>query len=162
MEKATIFFDMDGVLAKWNEQASIEETAQRGYFLQREPEEKMIRVVKRISENFDVNILSSVYQDDHSIKEKIEWLQKVGLEGIGQIFVPYGDNKADYIQPGYNFLVDDFTKNLREFERIPGNFGIKFYNGINGTKGSWDGFRIDHRMSEERLYATIAGIVRCA
>lgn len=51
-------------------------------------------------------------------------------------------------------LVDDFTKNLMAW---PG-LGVKFYNGVNGTKGTWrarNGFAVNHKMSPEAVVRAI-------
>lgn len=159
-----IYIDMDGVLAKWNPDASIEETAMPGYFLNREPEEKAVRMVKNLVANgYDICILSSVYQDDHSEADKKVWLYSVGLGNLDYIFVPYGRNKREFVTKvvgGSAFLVDDFTKNLKEFEdEEAGFYGIKFLNGINGKKGTWDGYVISNRSTTEKMTKTVMGIV---
>lgn len=163
MKKIRIYFDMDGVLAKFNSAASIEETATPGYFANREKDEKAISLCKELLKaGFDVYILSSVYRDDHSANEKIEWLQKVGLGDVPPIFVPYGEVKRKFISKEKNevcFLVDDFTKNLKEFEQEQDFVGIKYYNGINGTNGSWDGFSINNRMSVSRMFTLISSLI---
>ena len=46
MCKKKIFIDMDGVLAKWNTEASFEDTFEKGYFLDRLPQENMIAAVR--------------------------------------------------------------------------------------------------------------------
>ena len=79
------------------------------------------------------------------------------------IFVPYGRNKKEFVTKeigGSAFLVDDFTKNLKEFEDgEDGFYGIKFLNGINGKKGTWDGYVISNRSTTEKMTKTVMGIV---
>lgn len=48
MCKKKIFIDMDGVLAKWNTEASFEDTFEKGYFLDRLPQENMIAAVREL------------------------------------------------------------------------------------------------------------------
>lgn len=161
--KKRIFFDMDGVLAIWNTAASIEETAEKGYFAKREKEYRAVELVKMlVGCGYDVNILSSVYRDGHSANDKKEWLKTAGLSELNRIFVPYGEKKREYIEKEKNevcFLIDDFTKNLKEFEEGEGCYGIKFFNGINGTHGTWNGFAISNKMTPDRMFVTIRGIV---
>ena len=163
-QKQRIFFDMDGVLAKW-ESCSLEETFAHGFFLSREPVENVIKAVKMLcnDDDIDVYILSATYEDhdNHSLAEKRLWNQMhtdIPLEK--QIYVPYGQNKSDGLDiKTYDILVDDFSKNLREW---PGTT-IKLYNGINGTKGSWNGFSCHSNMRADLLYLqlrAIANIVR--
>lgn len=160
--KIVIYFDMDGVLAKWNTNTSQEETKQKGYFANREREDKVISLIKDlVNSGYDIRILSCVYQDAHSAEDKRVWLSKVGLDNLPKIFVPFGESKRKYISHDldiYSFLIDDFTQNLKDFERDPNNVGIKFYNGVNGNFGSWAGFSISNQMSEENMLKTLMSI----
>ncbi len=171
---AQIYVDMDGVLAVWNEKASEEETHEPGYFINREQELSSLSLVRILKDKgFDVQILSSVYEDDHSIEEKRKWLDNAGLSDIDAIFVPYGEKKDDYISPtGTPVLIDDYTKNLRSWEAA-GYIPIKFMNGINNRPkvkidgdvmkielDSWDGFSIDRRMTPMQMYTIVSAVVK--
>ena len=155
-----LYIDMDGCIAKWNTEASIEETFEPGYFASLEPEESLIEAVKMLSQEYDVSILSAVYQDNHSIGDKIAWLKKNGLGYLQTIFVPYGESKQKYVNHEYkSILIDDYSKNLEEWVMSKNCFGIKFLNGINSTKGQWTGFMIPGKMNSQALFTTIKGIV---
>ena len=52
-------------------------------------------------------------------------------------------------------LVDDYSRNLHAWE-LAGHVGIKFYNGINGSHGSWKGCAIGSAMSVQEMYDVIA------
>ena len=43
-------------------------------------------------------------------------------------------------------------------KRMEGHIGVKYWNGINGNKGTWSGYSIDHYMSEKTIYKTIVAI----
>lgn len=176
--KVIIYFDMDGVLAKWNEFASVEETQVPGYFLAREPEPHaivLVRFLKKIG--LDVRILSAVYPNGFAEKEKKAWLESHDLSDIPVVFVPYGADKYSYIDKsvlsdGMAILIDDFKKNLLEW-RGHGGIAIKFYNGINDrphiifaedktarlVQDSWVGLSIDHRESPAQMAALIIGVI---
>ena len=96
-----LYIDMDGCIAKWNSEASIEETFEPGYFAGLEPEESLIAAVKLLADEYDVSILSAVYQDNHSVGDKVSWLKKNGLGYLQTIFVPYGESKQKYIDHDY-------------------------------------------------------------
>ena len=114
---------MDGVLAKWNSLASQEDTFEKGYFLNRKPDNKAIEYVQNlVNKGNDVCILSHAYQNGYASIEKREWLDNHGLENIPSIFVPYGVPKLD-------------------------NIGIKYYNGINGNHGTWKGNSINPELN---------------
>ena len=157
MKTINLFFDMDGVLAKW-QPCPVEDTHQKGYFLNREPDPLMVRVIKRFEREYPaiVKVLSSVYQNGYAEQEKREWLRRQGIKSE-LIAVPYGEKKSNYIRyedEGVELfvLVDDYTNNLNAWESDAlCNVGIKYYNGINGTKGTWNGSSIHRDQSVENV-----------
>lgn len=162
MNPKRIFVDMDGVIAKW-EDASIEEVATKGYFTGCEAEEKLIAALHRLAEaNYDVKILSAVFQDNHSAADKKQWLSKhcPFIQEKDMLFVPYGEDKSSFIEApaDTDILLDDFSKNLRTWHGI----GIKVYNGINGTHGTWCGYSIHTNMEKELLYKQLKAIIDIA
>ena len=162
-QKKRLFIDMDGTLAQWNSSASIEEVATKGYFSSLPPMDSVVKMIRRFmtmnDDTVDVFILSSVFKDGHSITDKQEWLAKYlpEIPKSHHIFVPYGKCKSDYIKEPRrdDVLLDDFTKNLKEWHGI----GIKIYNGVNGTHGTWDGFSIHSNMNGNKLLAQFDAIV---
>ena len=62
MTKKRIFLDMDGVLAEYKADASVEDMKVAGYFKNLAPREQMIEAVKYLlsMKGFDVFILSAV------------------------------------------------------------------------------------------------------
>ena len=164
MCRKRIFVDMDGVLAKWNKDASFEETLEKGYFLNREPQENMISAIRDLSKCFDITILTSVYPEGTAIEEKKEWLKQYGLDHIPVVFVPYGHRKRDYIELRDDealFLIDDYTKNLIEWEAEDDySYGIKFVNEINDTHKTFDGIRLSSAMSAKSIRITLTALFR--
>lgn len=159
-DEVHFYFDMDGCLAKWGN-GTIEEVATPGYFAERPGERALITALKDMSQTgYHMHILSAVWQDPHSALDKFTWLRLEQLSKIDIIFVPYGSDKCDYIDTRFkSVLVDDFTKNLTAWE-AHGHIGVKFYNGINGSNGTWKGISLNNRMSademKERLVALVA------
>lgn len=156
--KINIYVDMDGVQAVYGVGDSVEKMSEVGYFRNRPAQENVIEFIKKISadERFNVAILSAVFDDDHSKEEKKQWLIENGLGGVDVIFTPCGACKADYVETsGLNILIDDYSKNLIEWENQGKNFrGIKFDNGINGNTGKWKsrkGIVLKKEMSAEDM-----------
>lgn len=157
--KRRIFIDMDGVLATWNSEKSLEEVAMPGYYRDLAPMKNVVKAIRNIvrSSECDVYILSSVLHEI-AVRDKNFWLDTYlpEIPTINRIFVPYGQRKCDYIgQMDYgDILVDDFSKNLREWHGI----GIKLLNGINGTKGTWNGYVVNGNSNALCIKNSILGI----
>lgn len=123
-----IYVDMDGVLAKWRPECSMEDVAKKDYFLNLEDEQSIIDTCRLLKDwNIPVIILSSALSV-RAAWEKRQWLDQHGMADFKSIFVPYGDEKSDYVSESGSILVDDFGQNLKTWQGIP----VKFYNGING------------------------------
>ncbi len=159
MGRIVIYVDMDGVLARWNSDASLEETYLPGYFLARDPEPVVIGAVKLLKAmGMDVRILSSAYDNGHATVEKTSWLEENGLGDLTRCFVPYGRRKADYIdRENINVLIDDYSKNLHQWVD-EGNVGFKFYNGINGNHGTWHGYSVNNKMKAEEIAVMVSSV----
>lgn len=141
------------------ERASIEDTFKRGYFLAREPDEKILALVRLLKNSGrSVSFLSSVYTVGTAKAEKSEWLVRNGMGTVPCTFVPYGDDKSLYIKANErNVLLDDFSENLRRWEAA-GHIGFKYYNGINGTHGTWGGYALTRNMSAAAMFKTLTSI----
>lgn len=155
----TIYIDMDGVLAKWNTSATVADTHKPGYFLKREEEPGIKNLIQYLTaKGYEVRILTAAYEDGTAKADKQKWLKEHSID-VPVTFVPYGKNKAAYVdENGVNFLIDDYSRNLREWEES-GNTGIKFYNGVNGNFGTWHGHSISHLMDAEKLCTIIENII---
>ncbi len=165
MANVNVYVDMDGVQAVYGFEDSVEEMSRPGYFRNRPVHDNVIELMRKLEENprFKVSVLSAVFEDSHSENDKKLWLEKQGLGDVSRIFVPYGENKADYVShDGKNILIDDFSKNLFEWEQNGENFiGVKFLNEGNGTKGSWfrrGGYSLNMNMSSDKMFAVLKGV----
>ena len=146
-----IFVDMDGTLAEWKNVSKIDELYEEGYYYNLEPNKKLIENLKKmIQKGEEIYILSSFLNDSkYALVEKNRWLDShlPELKNENRIFVKYGDDKSRYIKGGISdtdYLLDDYTKNLLEW-KASGGVGIKYLNGINHTKGTWQGLKIMYK-----------------
>lgn len=166
-----LFIDMDGTVAKW-ENCGIDEVAQKGYFANREPMQNMVNAIEHLGKWFELVIVSAVFNDDHSVEDKKEWLRKEMpfLNTEDAVFVPYGVNKYEYLRKrlsdrGQKFhrgdvFLDDYTKNLIDIkdsgdDRI---IPIKVLNGINDTNKTWKGFRLSSESDPETIACTVLAL----
>lgn len=88
-----------------------------------------INCIKKIldSGKFDVSILTHINSYDELI-EKIKYINKK-LPGVTIIGVPKIISKTKMVNPKDSILIDDYTSNLREWER-KGGIPIKFSKKI--------------------------------
>lgn len=147
--KRRFFVDMDGTLAKWNNVDMPDILYEEGYFESLEPNNNLVSSIKDlIKEGEDVYVLSSFLNDSkYALKEKQKWLDKYipEIDSNKRIFVEYGKKKTDYIENEIDttdYLIDDYTKNLIDWKNAGGT-GIKFLNGINHTRKTWQGFLLN-------------------
>lgn len=103
-KKTRLFVDMDGTLAEWQEGTPLEEVCAPGYFAQLPPNENMAKAMIRFWEysrknNIEVFILSAVFDDGHSIRDKNAWLDQYipFIDAEHRIFVSCEEPKTAYI-----------------------------------------------------------------
>ncbi len=179
--KPRLFVDMDGTLAEWrNISLNIQADEEReyilsvlneillhpGYYLSLKPHKEMVRAIELLTQEYDVYILSCAIEKNgvpSPTTEKIEWLNKYlpCIPKNHRIFVPDGKNKADYIPGGIkpdDFLLDDYTKNLKAFEKS-GGCGIKVCNYVNGSNGRWSGSQVSISYAAEDIVDSVREII---
>lgn len=154
MDQKRLFIDMDGTLAVFTPVDTLETLYERGYYANLQPHENVIQGVRQFlqeNEDTEVYIMSSVLADSpYALDEKNAWLDKYlpEVEPGHRLFPPCGQSKADFVPEGIketDYLLDDYSVNLHQWEAA-GGCGVKLMNGINGSKGSWKGSRIEHRL----------------
>lgn len=143
-----IFLDMDGTIAEWQQGKTLHELCKPGYFAVLPPMEHMCSLARMMQGfGYPVFILSAVLSKQAEYDKNI-WLDRyLPVPHEYRFFVPYGTSKLSVLkrlsEPG-DIMLDDFSANLHEIaesdlDMIP----VKVMNGINGTKGSWQGARIN-------------------
>ena len=172
-EKIRIFIDMDGTIAEWRninldlsteEESDPKKVAEKlyqiltteGYYITLKTYQNVIDGIRELMKSDQYEFfVASCYLDDTGdcspLSEKNKWLDEE-LPEIGKshrIFIPNGEDKTKYVPGGIrstDVLLDDYTKNLKEWEAA-GGIGIKVLNGLNATKGTWQGARIQNSLS---------------
>lgn len=168
--KKRLFMDMDGTLAEWRSEVGPEELYEKGYFASLRPYGAILDAVKSIwaaAQNGEIDaelfILSAYLPDSSWAKaEKQEWLneylysmvraaaqyRRPMFDASHTLLVPCGNSKLDYVPGGVrasDYLLDDYTLNLREWEQSGGT-PIKVFNGCNGKRNV-------HWESSVKIYA---------
>lgn len=159
-----IFFDMDGVQAKWTPVEYEEQLYEKGFYRGLEPNKTVIEAINKLTDNNYMPYTLSKYFEDSkfALIEKIEWANEntPKLDNEHLIWVKYSENKSDYIPDGIqkdDFLIDDYSPNLFEFEEAGGQ-AIKLMNGVNGTKGTWKGKSVS--IDSKTLYEDIIACIK--
>ncbi len=166
MSKKKVYIDMDGTLCRFHDTQHnyIEQMWERGFYAGLLPFEEFVNAVSLcIDRNPDTEfyILSAVLDTEPPFiaDEKRAWINRYlpQLTEERLIFVPAGADKSQYIGgiDENSVLIDDYNKNLREWEQA-GGLPIKFINDVNnkglgaygGEKGNiWNGLSIYHNQS---------------
>ena len=161
---ATIFCDMDGVLAQWDKACNPEIIYEKDYFYNLLLEPAMKEALLLLYEaGFPLNILSAAATEGYARGDKTRWLKKHGMECLPRLYSPLGRNKTETIDikpNGVYVLLDDFNPNLIAWEGTEKNnakfVAVKFLNGINGGSDVWKGRTIYHRSSGEAIAFELA------
>lgn len=176
--KKSLYVDIDGTLARFHDadKLFIEAMWTPGFYINLVPFENLIDGIKLFIKqhpDVEVNVLSAVLDTDPPFieGEKNAWLDKYLPEINRQhrIYTRAGDDKSEYIDTASKkcFLIDDYNKNLYEFE-AGGGTSIKFHNDINhrglgeygGSKGNlWQGEIINYNDAPEKICVDLESII---
>lgn len=133
-----IYIDMDGVLADFDaEPNAVERFATEKGFFQRLKPTKFVKPINKLlkKNNENIYILSAsphLWADIDKMFWLYEHMPYLKLDNV--IFVRSGKEKAQYAKG--NMLIDDYSANLLEWERL-GGYGVKCINGYNGKGIQW-------------------------
>lgn len=152
-DKPRIYFDMDGTLAVFNKNATMEEVFTPGYFRSLNPIPEMVAFAKELQHaGYDVNILSGACYT--AIQEKIEWLQEhmPFITPDKYTFVPVDADKSQFIPNAeHSVLIDDYNKNLDEWKGL----AVKCKTDINSYNPKYASVVVGAYNNINRLEAAI-------
>ena len=154
-----IFLDLDGTLARFNVRNALERFDKEEGFFARLKAYKNIEVVNELAKTNNLFIISAS-PNEQADKDKMIWLEKylpnINVENI--TICRLGQNKAQIIQDKYNitineqcYLLDDYTKNLIEWENFGGT-GIKRLTTVaDNSRKIWQGLVLKHLEELQRV-----------
>ena len=145
-----IFLDLDGTLAKFNVKNALARFAVEKGFFERLGAYKGIETINEMAKAGNIYIISAspnVQADNDKMKWIAKYLFNIPLENI--VICRVGENKAEIIKSQLNItidkttvLLDDYTKNLVEWESA-GGVGIKRLTSVaDNSTGKWKGLAI--------------------
>ena len=141
-----IFYDMDNVLAlfsiKGNEGDSLERMFEKGFFRNLPVMQNAVIALKALTMlGFEVRIMSACVETPYCEVEKKEWLKEhfPFIPESHQHFCKVGENKAEMLKAQGidmtdSYLVDDYKKNLIQWEEVGGLPIKKRFS----DKGHWE------------------------
>lgn len=145
-----IFLDLDGTIARFNVRNALERFAtEQGFFARLRPYVG-IEVINTLAKMGNIYIISAspnLQADCDKMQWIARYLSNVPLKNITICRV--GENKADIIKSKYKmeidsscYLLDDYTKNLIEWESA-GGVGIKRITSVaDNSTGKWTGLAL--------------------
>lgn len=145
-----IFLDLDGTLAKFNVPNALKRFETEKGFFARLGAYKNIDKINEMAKNGNVYIISAspnIYAD----LDKMAWIRKYlpNIKRNNIIFCRLGINKARHIENLLKikidktcYLLDDYTKNLTEWETV-GGVGIKRLTTVSdNSRKLWKGLEL--------------------
>lgn len=154
-----IFLDLDGTLAKFNVPNALERFDKEEGFFKNLGAYKGIEVVNELAKEKELFIISAS-PNEQADKDKMIWINKY-LPNISKANITIcriGENKAQIIQDKYNitineecYLLDDYTKNLKEWETFGGK-GIKRITKVaDNSRKIWQGLVLKQLQDLQRI-----------
>ena len=154
-----IFLDMDGTIARFNVRNALQRFATELDFFKNLLPYKNIGKIDKLALKRNIYIITASPNIRCDI-DKMLWLRKylpnLPLENI--VICRIGDNKAEIIKQKLGFdinaetyLLDDYTKNLVEWETA-GGVGVKRLTSVaDNSTGKWKGLTITDLAELESL-----------
>lgn len=155
-----LFLDLDGTIAKFNVKNALERFDNEIGFFAKLGAYVGVEVVNELALNGNIFIISAS-PNEQADNDKMVWLKKY-LPNIKQENITLcriGENKAEIIQNKYNIvinkeclLLDDYTKNLIEWEKV-GGLGVKrITKCADNSRGLWKGQEIKHLKDLQKIF----------
>lgn len=145
-----IFLDLDGTLARFNVKNALARFKTEKGFFEKLKAYTNIEEINEMTKCGNVYIISAS-PNDNADSDKMKWVEKYlpNLSKANVVFCRLGENKAEIIKNKLGItidrnciLLDDYTKNLREWENV-GGVGIKRLTSVaDNSRGLWKGLAI--------------------
>lgn len=141
---------MDGTIAKFNVRNALERFATEEGFFAKLGAYKNIEEINEMAKGGNVYIISAS-PNIQADNDKMKWLDKYlyNLPKENIVFCRIGENKAEIIKNKLGFeidnntiLVDDYTKNLNEWEEKGGKGIKRLTTKADNSRGLWKGLAI--------------------
>ena len=147
-----LFLDLDGTLAKFNVRNALERFDKEIGFFAKLNAYVGIEIINELAKQGNLFIISAS-PNTQADNDKMLWIKKYlpNLPINNITICRIGENKAKVIEEKYSItidknclLLDDYTKNLNEWENLGGT-GVKRLTTVaDNSRGLWKGLTIKH------------------
>lgn len=156
-----LFLDLDGTLANFNVRNALERFDKEIGFFERLNAYVGIEIINDLAKQGNLFVVSAS-PNEQADKDKMKWIKKylpnLSIENV--TICRIRENKAKVIKGKYSisidencFLLDDYTKNLNEWESF-GGIGIKRLTSVaDNSRGLWRGLSIKHLKEVAEILA---------
>lgn len=145
-----IFLDLDGTLARFNVKNALQRFDNEIGFFANLLAYKGIEEINEMAKAGNVYVISAS-PNEQADSDKMKWIEKYlpALQITNIVLCRLGENKAQVIKSQLNinidsetYLLDDYTKNLTEWESA-GGVGIKRLTSVaDNSRGLWKGLTL--------------------
>lgn len=144
-----LFVDLDGTLAKFNVPNALKRFESEVGFFAKLGAYKGVETINEMAKGGNVYIISAS-PNTQADNDKIKWIEKYlnNVPTDNRLICRCGDNKAEFLKgKGIEidkncYLLDDYTKNLTEWEKC-GGIGVKRLTAVaDNSTGKWQGLAI--------------------
>lgn len=145
-----IFLDLDGTLARFNVRNALQRFDNEIGFFANLLAYKGIEEINEMAKAGNVYVISAS-PNEQADSDKMKWIEKYlpALQITNIVLCRLGENKAQVIKSQLNinidsetYLLDDYTKNLTEWESA-GGVGIKRLTSVaDNSRGLWKGLTL--------------------
>ena len=155
-----LFLDLDGTLARFNVRNALKRFDNEKGFFANLKAYKHIEVINALALTNDVYIISAS-PNEQADNDKMIWLKKYlpNIKDSNITLCRIGENKGSIIETKYQmvinnncYLLDDYTKNLTEWESLGGT-GIKRLTSVaDNSRKLWQGLEIKSLLELNKLF----------
>lgn len=155
-----LFLDLDGTLARFNVRNALKRFDKEKGFFANLKAYKYIEVVNTLALTNDIYIISTS-PNEQADNDKMIWLKKYlpNIKDNNITLCRIGENKGFIIETKYQmtidnncYLLDDYTKNLTEWENLGGT-GIKRLTSVaDNSRKLWQGLEIKSLLELNKLF----------
>ena len=155
-----LFIDLDGTVAKFNVRNALKRFDKEEGFFANLNAYVGIEKINELAKKGNVFVITAS-PNEQADKDKMKWINKYLTNIIKDniILCRIGENKAKVIEDKLSiqidkscFLLDDYTKNLQDWE-LNGGIGIKRLTSVaDNSRGLWKGLTLKDLRNIEKIF----------